>query len=139
MLCAMLFFDFSNYNTLYNALFGRYLVYMLFLAFFCFFIFNNQNFIVRIKKNKLLDYLGSISFGIYMYHMIVLFCVKPLFSMDSVFQEVIFIPVVIAATIVLSAFSYRYIETPFLKMKSRFEKVKSQSAESTPAVGSLID
>jgi peptidoglycan/LPS O-acetylase OafA/YrhL len=59
--------------------------------------------------------------------------------MDSVFQEVIFIPVVIAATIVLSAFSYRYIETPFLKMKSRFEKVKSQSAESTPAVGSLID
>ena len=78
-------------------------------------------------KNKTLNYLGEISYGLYMYHMI---CITGILYLFNRFQlahkieyyalSVILINIaVIAATNTIAHFSYRYIETYFIKKKKR--------------------
>lgn len=125
----MNFVDFSNYSTVNRAMFGRYLIYLPFTLFFCLFVFNDHPALVRIKKNRALDYLGSISYGIYMFQMIVLFCISPWIPHASFIEQVIFVTIASAITIAFAAISYRYIEAPFLRLKGRFERVKTQASE----------
>ena len=75
--------------------------------------------------NKFINYLGRISYGIYMYHIIALNLVVFLFLKIENLQKLNDVSVILliytltfAITIVLSHFSYKYIETYFLKLKS---------------------
>ncbi len=82
---------------------------------------NENNSIVF--KNKQMDYLGKISYGIYMYHPFVLFLVFP-FANTYVPIETTFIYYnlfvyffVFGITILLSHLSYKYFESVFIKIK----------------------
>ncbi|SEO26734.1 Peptidoglycan/LPS O-acetylase OafA/YrhL, contains acyltransferase and SGNH-hydrolase domains [Mucilaginibacter gossypiicola] len=88
-----------------------------------------------ISALKKFTYLGKISYGIYMYHMImvnfVLFIV-----LKTKLAQVVNIPLlsiiinfsVIALTLILSHLSYKYFETYFLSLKNKFTKVKPAAA-----------
>jgi len=66
-------------------------------------------------ENRVFDYLGKISYGLYMYHvLIVVIAVKVLCRHHLSFAVY---PAAFAGTILLSALSYRYIERYFLQRK----------------------
>ena len=78
-------------------------------------------------KNKYLNYFGQISYGIYMYHVIVLNGVLFLFLKVDVFTSFNDIVVIVlinlmtfAFTILISHLSYKYFEMKFLSLKKKF-------------------
>ncbi len=72
----------------------------------------------RVFENKVLNYLGGISYGIYMYHSIAIVIAIKL-SMNLKIDIIIY-PLAISLTILFSHFSYKYLEKPFLKLKNKF-------------------
>ena len=83
------------------------------------------------------NYLGKISYGLYMYHPIALVLTVLLAKWTGLITNIFIYPVGILLTIVLAGLSYRYFETFFLKLKRRYSTVQSGdtvSAESKKAV-----
>ncbi|MDB4273902.1 acyltransferase family protein, partial [Algibacter sp.] len=87
---------------------------------------NNRSFIKL--ENNFFRFLGNISYGMYMYHMII---VGGLISLIKVSEQNIFISnivlyiLVLGLTVLISYLSYKFIEMPFLKLKGKFTKVSS--------------
>ena len=86
-------------------------------------------------ENKVMNYLGKISYGIYVIHPLLIYTTTRLLSEKISHSEVlschvgicfagIFIGITVL-TILFAALSYRYFEQPFLRMKDRFSVVKS--------------
>jgi len=94
------------------------------------FICSMADFPIFIIKNRLLNYLGEISYGIYMYHMICITGILYIFSrfqIDNLFNNpylVIFsIPIiVIGLTILIAHLSFKYVESYFIGLKYKFRK-----------------
>jgi peptidoglycan/LPS O-acetylase OafA/YrhL len=86
--------------------------------------------------NKALNYLGKISYGIYMYHLV---CIAFAFHLVNHFsklpvhitfgQNLLIYILSICFTIVLSAVSYRFIEKPFIRLKEKYTVIKSGEAQ----------
>lgn len=82
-------------------------------------------------ENRLYNLLGKISYGIYMYHLIVVFIVIQLFekinltNFDSIMPNVLLYIFTIGFTIFISYISYNLIEIKFLKMKTKYTKINS--------------
>jgi peptidoglycan/LPS O-acetylase OafA/YrhL len=82
--------------------------------------------------NKLFDFLGKISYGLYVIHPFIVYLLAKIFielkMSNSIKITLIFLTVVFS-TILFAHISYMYYEKPFLKLKSRFAIVKSQSSK----------
>lgn len=78
-------------------------------------------------ENPVLDYLGKISYGVYMYHlmaiMIVLRTLLRLLSADSAFFDLSAYSLTFALAVGIAACSYELFERPFLNLKERFSPV----------------
>jgi peptidoglycan/LPS O-acetylase OafA/YrhL len=78
-------------------------------------------------------YCGKISFGLYVFHLIpILIVTRVLHLEDAVARTplmwtLLFI-VEFCGTLALAALSYRWLELPFLRLKERFELVRSRAA-----------
>lgn len=119
--------NFFNYSIWYQAVFIKYAVNIPFLIFFCLFVFNDNQFIIKWKRNRWFEYAGSVSYGIYMYHFMVIRMLQEVFIAESVPGKLLFVAGAALITFVLAALSYRYFESPFLIMKntiSAFHVVK---------------
>lgn len=82
---------------------------------------------VRCKNCKLMLYLGSISYGIYMYHMIVVILtlsitlkIQSIFNLSSLMVVLIVNMTCLIGTVLVSHFSYKYFESFFLASKYKF-------------------
>lgn len=93
-----------------------------------------------ILENRVMNYLGKISYGIYVIHPILLYVgtrlLNTTLSQSECLQKqggvrfaIIFIAVT-GLTILIAGLSYRYYEMPFLRMKDRFSVVKSTNENS---------
>ncbi len=74
----------------------------------------------RLLEWKPLTYLGRISYGIYVYHVFVIIMLSPLLvslGMSVDHWPYARIAMLLVATIAISAFSWHYIEQPFLHWK----------------------
>lgn len=82
-------------------------------------------------RHSVLDYLGRISYGLYMLHLIAIaFVVKSIdmvWPTDSLLRHVASFWLVVAGAVVLAGLSYRYLEAPFLQLKKRFARIQSGS------------
>jgi peptidoglycan/LPS O-acetylase OafA/YrhL len=67
-------------------------------------------------RSPVLEYLGKISYGLYVYHLGCLFIVKSLG-----FVKFTMAPLALILTVVVAAASYHWIERPILRLKERFE------------------
>ena len=77
-------------------------------------------------ENPVFNYLGKISYGMYMYHTIaVVIGVKISHSFGN--SNFVSYPISYILTIIMSGLSYQYFEKPFLKIKDKFTTVKSGS------------
>jgi len=85
-----------------------------------------NNFGIQIE-HKALNYFGQISYGIYMYHIIILNGVLFLFLyidklniLNDFFTIILINIITFALTLIISHLSYKYFEKPFLKLKNKF-------------------
>ena len=83
-------------------------------------------------EHKWLNYLGKISYGIYMYHLMCIglvigtmrfFDLQNLSS--SMFENFIYYVFSIICTLLISDLSYKYFEKPFIKLKGKVAVIKS--------------
>lgn len=80
----------------------------------------------RALTHPWLTYLGRISYGLYVYHAAGLLLAGHLFHTNSVKAFGAYALTGFALTVCFSAISYRWLETPFLKLKERFAVVRSR-------------
>jgi peptidoglycan/LPS O-acetylase OafA/YrhL len=77
-------------------------------------------------RNGALLYLGKISYGLYVLHEFAHFCAIRLVPASTPAMVVAQSSVGLAITILLAAASYRWLESPFLRLKERFAHVQSR-------------
>ncbi|MFM9984880.1 MAG: acyltransferase family protein [Flavobacteriales bacterium] len=90
----------------------------------------NINDTSRLIANRRLSFLGEISYGIYMYHPLMMylgFCASRyiLGNQASVLFSLVFYIFTVSATIAVSHLSFRFFESRFLRFKDRFAVVQS--------------
>lgn len=97
----------------------------------------NPKTILRLE-NRVFDYLGRISYGLYMYHILIIVFVLHMYSDTitlntdlSARENVLVYATSIALTIGVSALSYELFEKRFIRIKSRFAIIKSGDAAKT--------
>lgn len=75
-----------------------------------------------------LRYLGKISYGLYVFHGIAIYLSLHLFggSVHSLAAFTAYWCVSLALTLLIAALSYKLFESPFLRLKERFARVKSR-------------
>ena len=92
---------------------------------------NIENRVVNLE-NMIMSYLGKLSFGIYVYHPLIIFLASHFFKKTNNLNELtysIFVfGVIITLTIVVSHFSYFYFENHFLRLKSKFSIIHSTNS-----------
>jgi len=102
-------------------------VFALFFAFILFDQIYLKNSLFKIGKVKLFNHLGKISYGLYMYHLVVLFVLQKIMILliiklngDYFIVALIYLILGVTLTYLISILSYKYIEKPFLSLKKRF-------------------
>lgn len=114
----------SIFCLLFFSIISIYLQSILLSVFFLFLIIttiNDDN--KTVFRNEYLSYVGTISYGVYMYHPFILFLVFPFINeyfpaKDGVLiYNVMVYLFVFGLTILLSHLSYKYFELAFIKIK----------------------
>jgi peptidoglycan/LPS O-acetylase OafA/YrhL len=103
---------------------------LLLMTAFCWIIISvslNQKSFVKLN-NKHLDYLGDISYGIYMYHMITIFAIvlfmkNFLNGLPNSVSTILFYIIVTFFVLLISGISKSIFENKFLNLKKKFERV----------------
>lgn len=78
-------------------------------------------------ENNTFNFLGNISYGLYMYHPIGIVLTLYIAMSFNLVNNFFIYPLSILFTILLATLSYKYFETFFLKYKKRFSKIESGS------------
>lgn len=98
---------------------------------------NKQHRLINLEARGF-DFLGGISFGIYVYHPLIILLLakllKPLFLPPGVKYIVVYASV-IGVTVFVAYFSYTYFENFFLRLKDRFAVVKNTSTAPMSVLG----
>ena len=120
--CLMLFMFFVesvDYTTWFYAGFRKYIFAIPMLVLFYAIIIqpNKYSFINKITNNKLINYLGKISFGLYIYHSLISEISLRLLNRTSL--KIVLLNLVF--TIILSSLSFELFEKQILKLKLKFE------------------
>jgi peptidoglycan/LPS O-acetylase OafA/YrhL len=78
--------------------------------------------------NRVLEYLGKISYGLYVYHLVVIFLVlRYCYYFDNpALKNIMTMAYALLGTILVSSASYEFFEKPFLRLKEkRFSIIRS--------------
>lgn len=78
-------------------------------------------------ENKVMHYLGSISYGLYMYHPIAIILAFAIGRAINTNANWVIYPLTILFTIGIAAISYRYFESFFLKLKDKFSNIVNRA------------
>jgi len=122
--------ELSVYSMFFKILWTTPIVSSVFMMLsFCWLIINisiNENSLIKLN-GKILNFLGEISYGIYMYHMLVVFGVvvvlgKLLNHINPILSTISFYVIITSGTVLVSYLSKIFFENWFMKMKHRFEK-----------------
>jgi peptidoglycan/LPS O-acetylase OafA/YrhL len=104
------YFHFEMYAVLFGILIANFAA--------------NQNRIFSME-NKISNYLGKISYGMYMYHpIIIVFCIK-IGIMFNIIDNFVLYPIVFLLVVLLSSLSYEFYEKRFINKKARYSKIIS--------------
>ncbi|MGC1483139.1 MAG: acyltransferase, partial [Candidatus Acidiferrum sp.] len=93
-------------------------------------VMREDNGIALFLRWKPMAYMGVVSYGMYMLNTLVLDCLKPIFHRLGPHHPLLWFPIALACTVLVAGLSYRFLETPFLRLKERFSRLRP--AKSTP-------
>lgn len=111
---------------------GIHLVYSLLFLFIIANVSGNPNSFLKLE-NKVFNFLGKISYSIYMYHFMLIPAMFYLFKKigilpsNQIFPQIIMYVSITGVTVLISWLSFTYFEGWFLKLKSKYTIVKSGS------------
>lgn len=91
-------------------------------------------FLVSLVEHRALRYVGSITYGVYLMHMLSLNIVRRLVPHDVLLHYVL----TLALSIALATLSYRYFETPFLRLKNRFDWRHAEAERPAAPVSGVV-
>jgi len=95
---------------------------------------------LRILRGRVLGYLGQISYGLYLYHMIILRIKLDLAQRFRIGHNFWVDALTLAASVAAAALSWHFIERPILALKARFEfDPASSTGRSATRAGSRVD
>lgn len=79
-------------------------------------------------NNWMMDYLGKLSYGIYVIHPLIIFSVVSFikFEKEILLNPIFYFLAIILITIGMAHLSYNFFELPFLKLKNRYSIIKSR-------------
>lgn len=104
----------------------------------------SNNLVCRVLRSRPLVWVGTVSYMFYLLHVMVIriFAESPLLTSHRALGRGLQITGSLAATLALSALSWKYFESPILRLKSRFESSprigkKEPPAEALPMVAPL--
>lgn len=84
-------------------------------------------------ENKVFDYFGKISYGLYIYNPLVIYLVslvlKKFVTQDVFLSHLIIYVVNLLVIVFISHVSYQYFEKPILKLKERFSMISSVASK----------
>jgi peptidoglycan/LPS O-acetylase OafA/YrhL len=92
-----------------------------------------RNNIVNLE-NKVFDFIGKISYGIYVLHpLLIYYCYKLLgkFGSNAISNYLLIYALIITATILIAYLSYELYEKRFLKLKAKYATVKSLNTKNS--------
>jgi peptidoglycan/LPS O-acetylase OafA/YrhL len=72
-----------------------------------------------------------------MLNTLVLDCLKPIFDRFGPHHPLLQFPIAVACTVIAAGLSYRFLETPFLRLKERFSQLRSAKSPKVTAVASM--
>ncbi|WP_029903458.1 acyltransferase [Prevotella sp. 10(H)] len=114
-------------TTLFTTFRLPYLNYEFFALLFGILILNmatNPNPIINFE-NRVFNYLGKISYGLYMYHIICVVIAVKLLAYLGIYAWEIQVIFSLGITVLVSSLSYYGFEQRFIRMKGRFSKILS--------------
>jgi peptidoglycan/LPS O-acetylase OafA/YrhL len=85
-------------------------------------------------ERPVLSYVGRISFGIYVYHMLVITVIArllPMLAPEAIVPTPVLLLLVGAVTLGVAALSYRYLEAPFLRFKDSVSRIRTSTFDPT--------
>jgi peptidoglycan/LPS O-acetylase OafA/YrhL len=113
----------ANFNYKFQAFIEPLIYGFLFTGLLCIIIPSASN--LRIGDSNLLSKFGVYTYGLYLYHTIIINLFNHIFnkinwSLDKPFIAVAFVILTLGTTIIICHLSYIFFEKPFLKLKSYF-------------------
>ncbi|WP_070138282.1 acyltransferase family protein [Crocinitomix algicola] len=100
-------------------------IFSLFFAFIILDQIGGKNSFFKLGRLKLLNHLGKLSYGIYMYHLVVMYLIVRFvpFNEFSIFSAILIYGLLsISGTYLMSYFSYKFVESKFLSLKPKNSK-----------------
>lgn len=84
-------------------------------------------------ENRVCDFVGKISYGIYVIHPLLIFGLSALYrnagiQLPEAAATILIYVIITAATVFVAWLSYKFFESPFLRLKNRFAIVQSQNS-----------
>lgn len=128
ILVVFLLFHSNIHNNLWLLIFNTPILSSIFIDFIFLYVIicisTVENSIIKLRS-KALSFLGEISYGIYMYHMLIIFGVilslkNYLLQIASPWSHIVFYGLVIFSTIFVSVLSKYLFENYFLKLKKQY-------------------
>ena len=86
-------------------------------------------------ENRLCDFIGKISFGIYVIHPILIFYFSKIigrFESKTIINYLFIYTLITLTTILFAYLSYEFYEKRFLKLKSKYATIKSEDTKNNP-------
>ena len=85
----------------------------------------------RAIRNSVLQYLGKISYGLYLIHVSMWICVRHFLNESAARYQTLggrleIAVLALVITVLMASASYRWLESPFLRLKQRFTHVRSR-------------
>jgi peptidoglycan/LPS O-acetylase OafA/YrhL len=117
--------DTGDFSTPTKAVFLKLFFVTPLVFIFIAFVLNqnaDDGLIFGLKNNRILNYLGKISFGIYMFNSPIGDFFAKIHAFENAFLR---IPAIILTTILVATLSYEFFEKQILKLKTRFEVIQT--------------
>ena len=109
---------YSKFSSFYVELFKHNVLGILYFGVIGYCIINeNNSFFTKMIKQKPLKYLGKISLGIYVWHVLIIFFIN---SGRTTGYSIFDFLILVGLTTLLASMSYYWLEKPFLQLKKRF-------------------
>lgn len=103
---------------------GSHILYSVCFAVIILNVATNERSLLRLN-GRVIDYLGRISYGLYMYHVVAVVFVLKVVAMTIAPSGLLFNLLVysgaVALTVAVAALSYHFFERPFLELKRNFQ------------------